>query len=320
MAFTYWLVAWHLFFSKQHLQNKNSVFLPFDKTLSPRSGGCVSRAEQAPGLLGVPDECPWVLAADSVIMPLGEGSAGFPVRSSPRTIKQKCLSSTKYSCKERVGVIIGWHPGKGKNMRRGPGGDCREDEGVRRPFVEGEPAAHGGPSPTRSPDRPGLRGGWHPPGNQLGQVPAASAARAAPSLASSPPRSLWQLQLAWGGPTFLFPSGPPCSRRPAAFNPARRPSDSGPLMPGPRAPATGSCQDCASSRKTGAQGWRWKKHHSRLIRFPPRPSCSQIPLHNTRTQEPVNKAALIRPHLGLRGVLFLNDGSRKIPKASKPCH
>lgn len=73
----------------------------------------------------------------------------------------------------------------------GGGETVREDEGTRR-LVEGEPAAHGGRSPTRSlAPAPGLRGGggsWHPPGNQLGQVPAASAARATPSLASSPPR------------------------------------------------------------------------------------------------------------------------------------
>ena len=89
-------------------KNKSSVFSPFRKTLSPRSWGCIShRQNKSQGSLVSLPESLWVLAADFVIKPLGEGSAGFHVCSSPQTIKQKCLSSIKYSCKERVGVIIG---------------------------------------------------------------------------------------------------------------------------------------------------------------------------------------------------------------------
>nr|CAI9712150.1 unnamed protein product [Rangifer tarandus platyrhynchus] len=104
-----------------------------------------------------------------------------------------------------------------------------------RRLVEGEPAARGGRSPTRSlAPAPGLRGGgggWHPPGNQLGQVPAASAARATPSLASSPPRLALAAAASLRGNCISVSKRATVLEEASAFNPARRPFDSGPLMP-----------------------------------------------------------------------------------------
>lgn len=128
-----------------------------------------------------------------------------------------------------------------------------------RRLREGEPAAHGGRSPTRPWPRPPAlqqRRSWHPPGYQL-RAGSSSIRGLRHALAGQPRPGSLAAAASLRGTAFLFASGPPCLRRPAAFNPRKKTLDSGPLMLGDSASsATGSCQDCASSRKTGEQGSR----------------------------------------------------------------
>lgn len=139
---------------------------------------------QSSGLLA--PESLWVSVADFAVKPHDKRSAGFHGCSSPRRIKQECLSSIKHSCKEHVGVIIGRHPGKGKNTKKKL---FREDEVSCGRRASG--ARRTGPTCSLALDHPG---GAQPPRQQLGfRRPAARAGsssnpgpRPHPPLASAP--------------------------------------------------------------------------------------------------------------------------------------
>ena len=79
----------------------------------------------------------------------------------------------------------------------GSGELFREDEGMRR-LVEGEPAAHGGRSPTRSlaPGPPGFAAAGILPGTSPGRFQQHPRPAPRPCWPAPRPGSLWQLQLA----------------------------------------------------------------------------------------------------------------------------
>lgn len=181
-----------------------------------------------------------------------------------------------------------------------------------RCLVEGEPAARGGraqhaPWPWTTLAARSLRtSSWDFAGRQPGQVPAASRAQATPSAGQRPASYwLWQLEVAGGGLHFCLQVG----RRARRGQPPLTPQE-GPLTvglwcsQGSARPATGSCQTCASGRKTGEQGSPWKKQHTRLILLSASFLLSDSAPQWENLGESVNKAAFIRVHRSLVGSSF----------------